>query len=208
MQNSDIEKFYHRIDSHIKLVQSHTGINNISEIIKNCRLKPYNIFTNSFKKELTYENHWADEFGNSLLIENKIPKIILGNTQLPESTKISTDLFFGNSIKSTIDNSKLIFIATGNYFGKDFIFTSLYGNDEYLRTFINYNKWYRVSPLFLGLNTINTILNYKNNSQPIEIDKKQLDFILPLNIKRCVIIALPIKKDIPIHFSVVLNSIT
>ena len=37
----NIEKFYLKINKHIKLVQSFTEINEMESIIKMCRLKPY-----------------------------------------------------------------------------------------------------------------------------------------------------------------------
>lgn len=206
LKNSDIEKLYNRIGGHIDLVGSHTGIENICSIIKTCRLKPYSIFTGQFRNSTTYENHWVDEFGNSLLIENKIPRIIIGDTGISKNTQIGSDLFFGHGIQTTMENGKAAFISTGNYNGSDFIMSAIYGDDEYLRAFIRYGKWYRVSPLYLGLNTIRTILKATNNKHPIEIDKKALDAVLKFDMKRCVLI--PLKtKDIPMHFRVVMNSI-
>jgi hypothetical protein len=205
--NNDIEKFYTKISDCLVNVGAHTKIDNITNIIKTCRLKPYTVFTNkSLKLAATFEKHWVDEFGNSLMLDNKTSTIIINDAQLINNTKISSDLFFGSSIKYTMSNSKMLFIATGNYFANDFSIFSFYGQDEYLRTFVNYKLLYRVSPLLLGLNTIREILKSTKNKQPIEIDKKYLDLVIPFEIKRCVLTNLP-TKDIPAHFSTVINSI-
>ena len=206
MNNTDLEKLYNKIRNHIQLVEAYTENDGIAKVIKICRLKPYSIFTKNFQPETKFEDHWVDEFGNSLRFENKIPRVELGSTNLLENTKISTDLFFGNFIRKTAENSKSIFIAKGKFFEKDFNVVALYGQDEYLRAFIFYDEWVKVSPLLLGINTLHELSNHIDNIW-FEIDKKDLDFVVHFDIEKCAIISLPVKRRMSLDFDTILNNI-
>jgi hypothetical protein len=199
MKNYDLENIYSKIDNKITLVGSFIGDRIIPQIIKACRLKPYSIFTPKYKQKIKLEKHWVDEFGNSLKLENKIPKIILNDTGIIGATTISTDLFSANSINETICNGKSIFIANGKFCDRDVFLVAVYGQDEYLRAFFYYNGWQRISPLLLGMNTLHEIFN-NINKQFLPIDN-QLYFIIKFDIEKCVLANLKRKNDIKSFFN-------
>lgn len=199
MQSTDLESLYNKIEGHILLVGAYTQDLNLIKIIRSCRLKPYSIFDGSFQPGTRFEKHWVDEFGNSLKFEGKKPRIVLNDTQLIDNTKISTDLFFGNSINKTANNSKFALIAEGKQNDINFHVAAFYGQDEYLRVFMHDKKWCRISPLLLGINTIHELFKNLGSSYIIEIDKKRLD--LHIDIDKCITTSLPPKKDISSYFN-------
>lgn len=196
MHNSDLEKLYTKINGSINLASAFTGNEYLIKIIKSCRLKPYSIFTETFKPGTRLENHWVDEFGNSLKFENKLYKILMDDPSLLDSTKISTDLFGCNSINKIAKESKTALITRCKHNEKDICFAAFYGQDEYLRAFMFYNKWNRISPLLLGMNTLQTFFNKIDKFGITEIDNKMLDFVLRFKIEKCIIISMPMKQGI------------
>src|SRR5271165_1274474 len=182
IKNTDLETLYNRIDGRINLVGTYVGdIDLMPKIIRSCRLKPYSIFSGDFQSKIVFEEHWVDEFGNSLKIENKIPKIVMNDTQINKNTKISTDLFFGNSINTIAKNSKCVFIINGEI-DKNCYFVSFYGKDDYLRSFFFYEKLARVSPLLLGINTMREFFRNINSVLRRDIDKNKIDLLIKFNI--------------------------
>jgi len=200
MNSTDLENLYIKIDGRISLVAGFTEDLDLIKIIKGCRLKPYSIFTETFTPGTKFEPHWVDEFGNSLKFDGKIPRIQL-NSIISENTKISTDLFFGNSIRTTAKNSKLAFIASGVHFDKDIHIVALYGQDEYLRVFIHNKKWSRISPLLLGMNTLHMLYNSMNSILITEMDKRKLDILLHFDVDKCAMTSLPARRDIISRFN-------
>lgn len=201
MYNLDLENLYSRINGHILLIGSYIQNPTITSIIRSCRLKPYSIFKGEFKAGTRFENHWVDEFGNSLKFNGTNPHILVGDTEIVSSTKISTDLFFGNSINKTIENSKFIFIANGKYISEDIYILALYGQDEYFRTFIYNREWFRISPLLLGINTLLELYKHIDILRLTEIDKKRLDFVLNFEIDKCMAASSSLKKDMVSKFN-------
>lgn len=199
MNSTDLENLYTKIDGHISLVGSYTKNPTYLKIIKSCRLKPYSIFTGDFKAGTRFEKHWVDEFGNSLKFDNN-PKILSNDTQLIDNTKISTDLFFGASPNATAKNSKAVFIAGGLFFGKDFHIVAFYGQDEYLRAFTFNDRWSRISPLMLGVNTLQELFKYVEYDSVVEIDRKKLDIVLPFDVEQCIVSPMPMNRGIPPRF--------
>lgn len=194
MKNTDIESFYKRIDKDILLITAITKIQNLSKIIKACRLKPYSIFDKNIEVKYGRENHWVDEFGNSLKFYNIEPQIVIDDTNIKDCTKISTDLFYGNSIHNIVKNTKYMLLAIGN---RNSV-AALYCNDEYIRCFLISNTMCsRISPLLLGIKTLNIFI--KNIMG--EINVKELDCLIPFKVERCVITSLPIKQGISSCFN-------
>lgn len=160
IKNTDIEKFYNRIDGHIKIASVISENKYIYNIIKSCRLKPFSAFDNNFNFKSKLEKNWADEFGNSLFIDKNIANIIYADPLVPISSSIITsDLFYGSPIKQIKDKSKLIFIGAKN---NDTKIISFYGKDEYFRTFLVDKKIVRASPLSMGLITMRSIFENIN----------------------------------------------
>lgn len=193
MHSSDLEKFYTKINGHINLVGAYMEDESLVRIIKTCRLKPYSVFTNDLNPKTSLETYWVDEFGNSLRFKDKLPYILHHDTQLTLDTKTSTDLFFANSIETTIGNSKLAFIMHGKYFEQVVMLIALYCQDEYIRAFMYDGRWNRISPLLLGLNTIREIFKRVGSRNAIDVDKRLIDDAFHFEVEKCVLT--PIKED-------------
>jgi hypothetical protein len=206
MNNTDLENLYTKINGHILLVAAYTQDQDIKKIIRSCRLKPHSIFTGDFQPGTRFEDHWVDEFGNSLKFKDKSARVVLNSVNISDNTKISTDLFFGNSVKTVAENSKSVFIAKGRYLEKDFCLVAFYGQDEYLRVFTHNEKWNRVSPLLLGVATLHELFKHIGNLWT-EVDKKRLDFVLPFDVEKCALISLPMKRHITPDFDNIINNI-
>lgn len=200
MYNIDLENLYSRIDGHILLASAYIQNPVLIKIIKSCRLKPYSIFTGDFKAGTRFEKHWVDEFGNSLKFDGTEPHIVLSDPELMNKTKISTDLFFGNSVNTVSKDSKFALIAKGKYFGEELYLVAFYGQDEYFRVFIHNGKWSRISPLLLGMNTLNELHKYIGSQRITEIDKKRLDFVMHFDVDKCITTSLPLRKDMVSFF--------
>src|ERR1700733_194693 len=161
MKTIDLETFYKRIKGHINLVGAFFERKEISNIIKLCRMKPYSLWKNELKPKTQLEKHWADEFGNSLIFDDKKNiKILMNDTSLESDTTVSTDLFYNNWdwIK---ENCKSVCLMQGMYFSKRLEIITFFGEDEYLRSFIIYNgERNRISSLTLGIKSLEEIIKY------------------------------------------------
>jgi hypothetical protein len=159
MKTLGIDAFYHKINKHILLAESYTEIKNLSFIIKSCRLKPsYILKTNDY--ELKLHTDWQDEFCNCLNIINK--KIKINYNQVMYKNNVTTDLYYGLSLRKIYLFSKLIFY----YVGKDietrdnFLFISMLGIDNFWRTYyVQNNELFNCSPLFMGTRLLRKISN-------------------------------------------------
>jgi hypothetical protein len=129
VQNIDIETFYSKIRLSMIDAKAHAKNDSLSLIIRACRLKPAEVFSKKFTFKRSLYRKWYDEFYNSIYIENEI-KLTIGDLSAP---KHCTDLFYGNSIKTTAKNSKFALFAIGY----DFCFAAFYGHDEYIRAFVS-----------------------------------------------------------------------
>ena len=189
-----LDNFYLKIDKHIRLVKAFTEIENLDLIIKSCRLKPYN-FDYKIKYKKTYLcNEWYDEFGNLLTIsKSKKIKISYNNIKLNNSYISTSDIYTNLDIKKIIKISKSFFI----FYGKeedsinDFIFITLVGIDNYLRSYIYYdNSWSRISSLYLGMYNMNILINNINTQKNFYV-KNRKDFITPCKKGKAWISCLP-----------------
>lgn len=154
MKNIDLEKFYQKIDKSILLVSAFIGNKILENIIRSCRLKPYSLFSETMGQRTNLERHWVDEYGNSLTIDDTKIKIVLNDLTIEKNTEISTDLFWGRNITYFVDTGKKVYICD------DII--SMYGEDEYLRSFVFEERWVSISPLILGMNNLENIFSDKN----------------------------------------------
>ena len=197
MKNYDLEAFYKKIKRNILLPKSHTRIEYLTEIIKSCRLKPYSAFVGNFATKERFEEHWVDEFGNSLKFENKIPRIIMNDPNIVANTQISSDLFLGRSVKSICDMSKFAFIARADYIGRSCWFVGFYGEDEYLRSFFYDYKWNIMSPLLFGIENLQII--FKNIKSPW-INEISVNNIFGMNVNKAITTAIPVRQNILNYF--------
>jgi hypothetical protein len=194
LRNIDLETFYNRIDNHMLLAGLHSvNPSNLYHIIKACRLKPYSIFEGKFSKKTKLETHWVDEFGNSLRINNKQSNILV-NDPLITNTKTSTDLFYARPMNEVATQSTFVWVISGTIFEEPTFLCSFYGVEGYFRSFMFYNKWFRISPLLLGLNTLDLMLPDINNIMGQGIDTGSLDVMLCMKIDVCEGIMLPPHK--------------
>lgn len=209
MNSTDLENLYIKIDGHIRLVGAYTQNDNLVKIIKSCRLKPYSIFTNDFQPGTRFEKHWVDEFGNSLKFKNSDPYIVFNDTQIMENTKIGTDLFFGRSVRTTAQSSNFALVVSGNFLDKNLYMVALYGKDEYLRVFIHDGEWRKISPLTLGLKTLQQLFNNLGSLWVNELDKDKLDIFLNFDVEKCIVTSLPPKQNITSYFDneIIINGI-
>jgi len=162
-----IERLYDRIYKKILLVESYSRYENLSDIIRLCRLKP-SIMLKSKRLPTNYklDNKWFDEFGNSLNIsEDKKVSIILDDLSIDRKRIICTDLYHNLPIYKIAKISKLLYVALGkdeDIFTDNIVF-ALLGIDNFLRTYYVYNNKINIcSPLNLGLETLTLIVQNKN----------------------------------------------
>jgi hypothetical protein len=161
MKSPSLDRFYFQINKAILLAASFTEIEELSFIIRSCRLKPYNIFYNNDKYSLQLYKHWFDEFGNSLnIVKNKRLNITYNDLKLCRKNLIQTDLYAGLSLNKFIKISKLCYLIIGKVedTSEYCIVLTLLGLDNYLRSYMLYdNAWEKVSPLTIGLKRLRRI---------------------------------------------------
>lgn len=165
MKSPSLDSLYTQINKHILLVQAYTEINELSFIIKACRLKPYSYILGDKDKSLILHNWWYDEFGNSLKIDKKKIKLIYNDLSLNHDKIICTDLYYGLSIDKIAKISKLSFccFGTDEDLCKNYCIISFLGIDNYFRSYmLTDNKWQQISPLLLGIYNLKLIANNIN----------------------------------------------
>jgi len=161
LSNYLAEEYFEKIKPEINLVSSYLEDKDIKEIILKCRLKPYK-YNAGFNRKLNLKTHWVDEFGNSLIIEDKKINILENDLSLEDKNIKYTDLYFGLSIDKICKISKMLYIAFGKDedFNQDYYVFNFYGMDNYFRTFVIYNgQIERKSPLCLGIKNLKKIIH-------------------------------------------------
>jgi len=161
MRSPSLERLYAQINKLILLAQSHTEVNELTFIIKACRLKPYDFVFNNRNTKLVLHRQWVDEYGNTLnIVKNKRIKIVYNNLAINRQDIICTDLYFGLSIDRVAKMSKLVFLCAlkeEETLVTQF-FVALLGLDNYLRVYACIDgAWSQVSPLCLGMKALKTI---------------------------------------------------
>jgi hypothetical protein len=148
--------FYNKINNIIKLAEIYMEIKNLSNIIKICRLKPYQLLNDK-----NVCKHWVDEFRNSMFIKKGVVNIVYNDLTIEENE--CTDLYYGLSMNEMHKISDGVYKSKG----KGFEVNGWMGKDKRLRVFINEE---RVSPLYLGFNNLEII--WENWGKMGEIEKK------------------------------------
>ena len=194
MKSPNIESLYASLDKSIKLAESYSEIDNLSFIIKACRLKPIDYIKNKSNNIILYRQ-WADEFGNTFNItKHKKIKIITGDLAAPH---ICTDIYYGLSILKISKMSKLLFI----YAGKDddnydncYLITFL-GIDNFLRSYLYiYDEWRQISPLAIGITNLKNIVKKSDIKYYIKLKNKEKS-ILPCLTGQAWLTSLPASKE-------------
>lgn len=170
-----IEELYVKIYKHITLLQSYTEVKGLAYVIKACRLKPY-AYMFEGERKITVNRVWYDEFGNTLNIVNKTPKIIYNDLSIDRNNLQNTDLYYGLSLDKIIKLTKIAHLTIGkdDDWDGNFAILTLLGIDNYLRSFmLIHNEWTVISPLWIGLDALLEIANnrdlkfFKKLSNPI-----------------------------------------
>lgn len=173
MKSPSLDTFYSEIDKLILLVQAYTEIDELSFIIKACRLKPYPLKKNY---KLTLHDCWFDEYGNSFKItKNKKINIIYNDLSI-KPNDCSTDLYYGLSIKKVTKISKLLYLCAGKDedLNEDCFILTFLGIDNYLRSYMFlYGEWKQISPLLLGFKNLKNIGKNTDVKHFIELKNKE-----------------------------------
>lgn len=161
LSNYLAEEYFEKIKPELNLVSSYLEDPDIKNIIVKCRLKPYK-YNSNFNRKLILRRHWIDEFGNSLIIEDKKLKIIENDLSIDKNLIKYTDLYFGLNIEKISKISKVLYLSTGKDedFNQDCCVLTFLGVDNYLRTFVLYNGKLEIkSALCLGIDNLKKIIH-------------------------------------------------
>lgn len=164
MLNTDLETFYKRIKKSIEIVVAYTDNHQYKSIIRACRLKPLEVFSNEVKyRSPQLYKIWADEYGNTL---NMISgNITLNDPLAPAKTRQTTDLFFAMPFNQHIDKA-----MRGLFLGNDYPeMIAFYGRDEYIRC-VNVSGFgmTRISPLEFGVDILHKLITGKMGKATID----------------------------------------
>lgn len=196
MQNFEIEKLYDFLDSQIKLATAYTEYQNLTQIIKMCRLKPFDMMINRLpSNKLKLHNKWVDENNNALII-NKDKSIKIKTSILDKYHCINTDLYQNLSIEKIFKISKLLYFFNGKDEDKleNHIILSFLGIDNFLRTFVYvYGKWECYPSLFLGLDVLSKIVDNANLKYYTEVTSEKT-VVYPCQTQEEWISSLPIQS--------------
>jgi hypothetical protein len=190
LKNIDIETFHKKIEKKITTFGGHArNSRRMLNIVKSCRLKPYSIFGDfSFNEGI--DKHWIDEYNNSLVLGSNGLEVVYDDVRLKNCIITTTDLFYGRSITDTIKDSKLMLFLVGT---KPAIVS--YGLDEYYRSYsFNMGRWEKVSPLIIGMEMINVLIDNLSIGTIREFNPIGLHPSIECN--RCILTPWPTKQDI------------
>jgi hypothetical protein len=151
-----IEELYIRIKKLFGVVEGYLDDKTLGSIFKMCRLKPLDVLLAKDKRPKTnLYTHWVDEWHNSLIITtNKRIRLVMNDLSILAPVK--TDIYDGLSIRQTALISKLVYLT-------DDVIAFL-GIDNYLRTFTQFDKWYKCSPLLLGMKHLHKLEEHKQDT--------------------------------------------
>lgn len=198
MISPNIERLYAQIRRHILLAQSYTEINELTFIIKACRLKPHSHIFEGKTTKLVLHRWWFDEFGNSLkIIKNKRIRITCNDLSLNRDLIVCTDLYRGLSLERVAKTSKLVHLAAGrdDDYNENCFFITFLGIDNYLRSYMNlYGEWQQVSPLLLGMRSLKHLARHSDVKHFHEFSNKE-NSALPCALAREWISFMPASKE-------------
>ena|ERR1700678_4371258 len=176
MRSPSIERLYSTLNRHIKLVEAYTEIEGLAFIIKSCRLKPYDYVFGNRDNKLILHRRWFDEFGNSLIINEKKVKIIYNDLKLDRDLIVCTDLYYGLSLENIAKMSKLVYLVAGkdeDLLQECYLLTFL-GIDDHLRSYLYlYGEWQQVSPLIMGMKSLILLAKHLEIKYFHQIGKKE-----------------------------------
>lgn len=158
MKNFSLTTIYQKIIRNIRVLVGYTEEPDYEFIIKACRLKPFDYYFNNARKKIVLHRKWFDEYGNSFLLNGKIPEILFGDVEMLGKYNVCTDIYEGLDIVRTKKISKLVCLFQGKILEQDIFYISFLGIDNYLRTFVIYeDKIEKISSLYLGMGILKQI---------------------------------------------------
>lgn len=156
MKSPSIDKLYTILDKHVRLTESYTEIKGLANIIKLCRLKPYDYLFGNRSPNLILYKLWVDEFGNSIFIDKKNISITYNNLNLNKTN--CTDIYYGLSLEKIVKISKAVIIFFGKEEEDEFIFLTFLGIDNYFRSYLfEEESFEQVSTLLIGFKNLKII---------------------------------------------------
>lgn len=193
----NLEHVHAKLYKQILLAESYTECKGLEFIIKSCRLKPLQYIENKSPNIILYKK-WIDEFGNSLnLIKNKRIQISYNELAINRDKLSCTDLYYGLSINKVAKISKLAYICAGveeDFYQPCYMLTFL-GLDNYLRTYMYYDEWQQVSPLYLGMKNLKFIAGKRDIKYFLQSNKTK-DMPIPCTKAQAWLSLLPINNDL------------
>ena len=182
-----------KIDKHKKLVAAYMEDEFYYKFLNSCVLFPDKI-DNKHNYKIRLETKWIDQFGNSLNIEDKKAKIIIGDISLTNKKRIKSDIYYLLPINEMIKKSKLMYLMFGKINKRDYKEILLLGNDGILRGFLMaYGLTNKVSPLYFDMDVIRLMLE----NLPVDADEiKRKKTLLPAEETRHYLIRLPNKEAV------------
>jgi|SRR5271166_3347632 len=184
IRNTDLEHFHRRIDGHINLAGVLSNDKYLPDIIRSCRLKPIAIFDAKFDFGTRPVKTWVDEFGYAISADKN--DVAIHRNDMTNQI-VSTDLFFGRSLRRTSTASKLIFVGMN----EDSSHVLCYGRDDYFRAFRVNDRTEKISPLTFGLAALRLVFKNINTGTIKEFGKEETNLF-----DRSVIFPFPTKQDI------------
>lgn len=163
MKIHSLNTFYQKIVRSVRVLTGYTEEPYLEFLIKTCRLKPFDYIFNNQKKKVVLHREWFDEYGNSLILNDKEPELIFGDLELFNKNIYSSDIYEGLDIVKTRKISKQVILLSCQMLNQEIFFLSFLGIDDYLRTFCVIGEDIKkVSSLYLGQLTIKQIFENKN----------------------------------------------
>jgi hypothetical protein len=134
-------------------------------------------------------NEWIDEFGFVLMVEKAKWSIEFTN----DYELISTDLFFGRSLRDTLNISRTILVKTE----KNSSFIVCYGRDEFMRAFrVDDAGVSRIAPLSIGVGVLSILSDNANTGGLKSFEDGIVVFPYPMKQNISCYIASRVLKDI------------
>jgi len=176
MRSPSLERLHAKLSRQIKLAQSYTELAALEFIIKTCRLKPHDYVFGERDNTLKLHRWWFDEFGNSFILDKKKIKIIYNDLRLDRKQIVCTDLYYGLSLERVAKMSKLVYLVAGkdeDLYQDCYLLTFL-GIDDHLRSYLYwYGEWQQVSPLIMGVKSLQLLADHLDIKYFNQIGKKE-----------------------------------
>lgn len=165
MNVTSLENLHILFDRQITLTSAWTEDPALESVIRSCRLKPADIFTN-YSSKIVLHHNWIDESGNRLKITPKKKiRIHLNDLKINRKGLITTDLYENLPLNKISKISNLAFFLVGKDedMEEDHLLVSFLGIDGFLRSFCYiYGQLHKIPNLYLGYKLLKTIMEHRD----------------------------------------------